>query len=243
MNRPFIFFLTFISIILAPHPQLAALEWNGNELVIANPQAGTPMHPVTAGDINADGKQEQIILADHRATLMGESRTLWQTPPEWDVRQAEVTDLNRDHVPEVTLLLWRPFAPWLIDAMLPHGGRISSFQDQENRSCHIILIGWKRGAFRELWAGSPMAEPILRFFPADWDGNGHQELLAVEGEYTRPEEATAVTLWEWNGFGFTLSDRMRGETNRAVLLNKPGGSPLLLLELSKPVLPSREVEP
>jgi hypothetical protein len=184
-----------------------------------------------------------VILADRRATLIGESRVLWQTPPEWDVRQAEITDLDRNQVPEVTLLLWRPFAPWLIDSMLPHGGRISSFQNQENRSCHIILIGWKRGEFRELWAGSPLAEPILQFFPADWDGNGRQELLAVEGEYFRPNEATAVTLWEWNGFGFTLSDRMRMETARAVMVNQPTGRPLLLLEQIGSVLPSREVEP
>lgn len=159
-----------------------------------------------SADFDGDGVPEHLILTWGRASLESEGRVRWQSPDAWQVRQTLITDLNHDGLPEAALLVWRPFKPWPVDAWLPDGGRISSFHDSSGLSCHIILIGWKRGAFRELWAGSAMADPIKRFAAADLSGNGRQYLVTLEGKYDDPPAAPSLRLkvWEWNGFGFTV---------------------------------------
>ncbi len=139
-----------------------------------------------------------------------EAAPAWQSPEEWDVREAFFSDLNHDGKEEATLLLWREFQPWPVDRFLPKGGRISGFHDSENQSCHVILIGLKDGNFREAWAGSAMAEPLREIHAADLDGDGAQELAGLEYRYDASEYESSLAVWEWNGFGFTLGDRISG---------------------------------
>ena len=149
---------------------------------------------------------ETLTLTAGRVVIATESKARWQSPPAWQVEQAQITDLNRDGIPEATLLVWRPFKPWPVDTWLPNGGRIESFHDREGRSCHMILIGWKQGSFRELWAGSAMAEPVNNFAVADLVGNDRQVLVTLEGKYDDPPSVPSrrLKVWEWNGFGFTV---------------------------------------
>ena len=128
------------------------------------------------------------------------------------------------------MAVWRPFEPWPVDAWQPHGGRIAGFHDAQNRSCHIILWGWAETQFRELWAGSALAEPVLAFFAADWDDDGRDELMTVESTYDHPEQGSALALWEWNGFGFSLMDRRNTGPGRFVLLFDEDGLPAVLLD-------------
>jgi hypothetical protein len=157
---------------------------------------------------------------------------VWSSPNDWEVVQTRITDLNRDGSPEVALLLWREFSPWPIDAYIPHPGRIQDFHNRENRSCHLILIGWRHGAYRELWAGSALADPLIDFTPADINQDGYQELIALESRYdAHILESSAITLWEWNGFGFTLLSRgPRGHFHSLATLQTPHGQELLLAQ-------------
>jgi hypothetical protein len=186
---------------------LSQWEWSGENFFVVGPRPSIPVLPLRAADFISDQTNEQIILHGGGVSIEKGSDVLWVSPPEWQIRTAQVTDLNHDGRPELTLLVWRPFAPWPVDAILPHGGRIAGFHDAQNLSCHIILIGWAGGGFRELWAGSALAEPILDFYAADWNGDGRQELMGIETEYDNPLQARALSLWEWNGFGFSLLGR------------------------------------
>jgi hypothetical protein len=134
----------------------------------------------------------------------------WQSPGEWEVHEAFFSDLNHDGREEVTLLLWREFQPWPVDRFLPKGGRISGFHDSNDRSCHVILISLKDGSFREAWAGSAMADPLRKIYAADLDGDGAQELAGLEYRYNESEYDSSLVVWEWNGFGFSLGDRISG---------------------------------
>lgn len=134
----------------------------------------------------------------------------WQSPADWDVREAFFSDLNRDGVLEATLLVWREFQSWPVDRFLPSGGRIDSFQDSNGRSCHVILIGMKDGGFKEVWAGSAMADPLHQIHAADLDEDGVEELAGLEYPYNGNDHRSSLVVWEWNGFGFTLGDRKTG---------------------------------
>jgi hypothetical protein len=187
--------------------------WQLDELTLKRSRIPSVLHLVTAessADFDDDGTPETLTLTANRALIHTKSETRWQSPEGWQVVQAQIADLNRDGHPEAALLVWRPFNPWPVDTWLPNGGRINNFHDSKGRSCHIILIGWKQDAFREIWAGSAMADPVNRFAAADLIGNGQQHLVTLEGKYDDAPSAPArrLKLWEWNGFGFTVVNEL-----------------------------------
>lgn len=185
-----------------------------------------------SADLDADGVSETLTLAEGRATIGTGSQVRWQSPQTWSVTQAQVADLNRDRHPEVVLLVWRPFKPWPVDEWLPHGGRIDDFHDNNGWSCHLILIGWNQGAFRELWAGSALAQPVWQFAAVDLTGNGRQSLVTLEGEYEDPASAPARSLkvWAWNGFGFTVVHKLDDSFDRIVPVQTKDGQVLILTD-------------
>lgn len=190
-------------------------------------------HPIparTSADLDLDGAPETLVLTHGRAVIQSGDETRWQSPETWDVQQAVISDLNGDDLPEVTLLVWRPFKPWPVDAWLPSGGRIDDFHDARGMSCHIILIGWYLGAFRERWAGSALAEPVDRFAVAGLKGDGRQYLIALEGEYDALPWAPShfLKVWEWNGFGFSVVYEMPGSFSLVTATQTQDGRVLIL---------------
>jgi hypothetical protein len=197
-----------LSLILLSPARLEVWQLSADRLTTTRfPASATPLTPVMTADLEPDGETESVTLAAGRAAIQRAGQTLWESPAPWRVTQAAITDLNQDAQLEVALLVWRPFAPWPIDSYLPHPGRISGFHDSRGQSCHLILIGWHQQMYTELWAGSAMADPLTAFATADLDGDGRQELAALESRYNASGPAQFVTVWEWNGFGFTLVAR------------------------------------
>ncbi len=170
-----------------------------------------PLAPRFSGDLNSDGNLECLALVDQTLQITDcQSDVLWQSPSDRRVTEAQIGDLNRDGLDEAILLVWRPFKPWPVDKFMPYGGRIKEFHDQNGDSCQIILIGWARNDWRELWAGSALVSPVERLGVADLDGDGWQELAALERPYDTKQPNTDLTVWKWLGFGFTLIDRVKG---------------------------------
>jgi len=194
---------------LAGPAPIRSLKWTGTELAPAPTQGALEaMQVPDQSDLDRDGDPEQILLDGGLLVVRSRGKTLWSSPTGWDVAQVQVSDLNHDGQPELALLVWRKYAPWPVDAYMANPGRIRDFHDQDGLSCHFILIGWRHGAFRELWAGSALARPLLAFRALDVNGDGRQELLVLESQYDAQQRiADSVALWEWNGFGFALLTR------------------------------------
>lgn len=215
----------------SPAP-LRALELGPAGLVpVSIPTGASPVTPITQADLDGNGTLESLVLTGGHLSILSGSGIVWQSPPAWQIAQAAISDLDRDGKPEVTLLLWRPFRPWPADQWLPNGGRISGFHDAKGQSCHIILIGWRGGGYRELWAGSAMVDPITSFAVADLEGKGTQVLVALESRYTAPRSAPARTLkvWEWNGFGFSVVSYINGTFSELTLVQADNGHILVLV--------------
>ena len=198
---------------------------------VSLPSVSIPLQESTRADFDRDGQAESLVLASGRLTIFSSGGPAWQSPASWDVIQAAVTDLNHDGLPEATMLVWRPFRPWPVDQWLPYGGRITPFQDASGQSCHIILVGWRDGQFREVWAGSALAEPVRAFAAADLKGTGNQYLVTLEGSYTESRLAPgkALKVWEWNGFGFSVVSSMVGSFEPFALVQANPGRILILV--------------
>ncbi len=225
--------ISALALTLISPAHLQIYSWQEDEL-IRTPFGRTLIssEPTALVDLNADDIQEKVILEQGTVRVLQEGFLLWSSPPDWEVTQARIADLNRDDQLEIALLLWREFAPWPIDAWLVYPGRIKEFHDQVDRSCHVILIGWRAQNFVELWAGSALSEPLLAFEAVDLNDDGNQELIALEARYNGPSnKAQAVSVWEWNGFGFTLLSRGPEGVFRAIhTVRSVDGTPLFLIE-------------
>ena len=206
MSHRFVLLLLISALGLVSPAPLQAWQWDNAALQhVALPYDLRLVPKQSTADFDEDGTPETLMLRESRVTIKAGNQAPWQSPTLWRVEQAEIADLNHDGHPEAVLLVWRPFKPWPVDTWLPHGGRIEEFHDANGMSCHIILIGWKQGSFRELWAGSAMANPVRSFALADLRGDNSQYLITLEGDYDDLASIPArrLKVWEWNGFGFT----------------------------------------
>ena len=179
--------------------------------------------PLTQADLDGNGIPEEVSIHKGHASLKTNGMTVWESPTDWQVKQALISDLNQDDQAELTLLIERPYQPWPVDKWLPYGGRIVDFQDSSGMSCHIILIGWQDGRYKEIWAGSSMSQPALLIGAADLNQDGRVELISMEGTYNNKDifPGKAIKLWEWNGFGFSLLASLPGQFNNFMIVRSP----------------------
>ena len=204
--------------VLRPNTQKVDLDGDGISDYVCLSEGVARIQAVPCGSANAPQSFAALQFAS-------QPELRWQSPDGWQVTQFGLGDLDNSGLPEVSLLVWRPFEPWPIDRIVPNPGRIDAHQNAAGMSCHVILIGWRSGSFRELWAGSALADPLLALASADMNGDGRLELAALESKYDQPPEgpAPALTVWGWNGFGFDLLARTGGRFHDLSVFESPGG--------------------
>ena len=228
--------ISLLCLIFVSPVSLSVFQYNNNELEEkAITQKHDAMTLTSFADLDLDGEADTLQLSSSQVQLLSERSNLnepivlWQSPPDWHIAQAAITDLNRDGKSEMTLLVWRPFRPLPIDSFLPVAQSHTEFQSNDGQSCQIILIGWKNDQFRELWAGSALAEPVVSFAAVDLDGDSLQELITLDGRYndSRRQPAHSLSVWQWNSFGFSLQDREAGPFNVFIVLSANDGKAII----------------
>ena len=162
-----------------------------------------------SGDLDGDGRGERVELMDGTLRLYDEQQEIWHSDPTWDVHQATFADADNDGGAELAFVLWKPFAPLPIDRFHKGPSLIEGNKNAADESCHLFIYGFQRGALRPRWCSSALPEPIHEFAFGDVDGDGRNELVVLEGSYDDEREAPArhVTIWRWNGWGFSLEWR------------------------------------
>ena len=128
-------------------------------------------------------------------------------PIAGEVTAATLADVTHDGSPEWVAVIWRPWQDWPIQAWVPVPSPIETFRDADGESCHLVLLDPVDG--RERWAGSALPAPVIALAVGDVTGDGKNEVVTLEGDYTKGRygPASHVNIWRWNGFGFTLIGR------------------------------------
>jgi len=175
-----------------------------------------PVFPVSEvrADLDADGNPEEIRLEDGRVRVEREGEVVWQSEPEWRVVDLAAGDAWNDLRQEAVLAMWKDDA----------GGIPRS---------HPFIVGHRHGRYDLLWGGSAVADPIYDLDLGDVDGDGSNELVVLEGKYGERAGSPArfVTVWRWNGWGFTLLWRSaEGRYRNLHLLDGEGGKRIVVEE-------------
>ncbi|MGA9347336.1 MAG: CapA family protein [Anaerolineae bacterium] len=186
-----------------PRPRLMTLDESGPLLARVLPRSrlgfacdGQTCYPVEAPqtlktgpfwagevDLTGDGHPERVRRAEQQAIVYRDGVEVWRSPPQWQVTDLALGDPNNDGREELLLALWK--------------------RDESGvpRS-HPFIVGYRGGTYRDLWGGSPVAASIHEVELGDVDGDGVQELIVLEEQGNGSE--CAVTIWRWNGWGFSL---------------------------------------
>lgn len=171
-------------------------------------------------DLDADGVPEVVRIVDEQVYIERDGRVVWQGETAWQVVELVAGDVEDDLRREVLLALWKEDA----------GGVPRS---------HPFIVGHRHGRYDVLWGGSAVAAPIRDLDLGDVDGDGRTELVVLEGRYEEPAGSPGrfVTVWRWNGWGFTLLWRSEpGAFHRLALLDVDGdgGREIVVGEVKAP---------
>jgi hypothetical protein len=147
--------------------------------------AFTPPGPFHSGqiDLTGDGAAETIRHAGQRVTIYEGETAVWRSPPAWEVVDVALGDPNDDGRYEVMLALWQEDAAGV-------------------RRNQPYLIGHRGGVYQLLWGGRPLQDPVRELALGDVNGDGAAELVVLEAR--SGGEETAVSVWQWSGWTFTL---------------------------------------
>ncbi len=164
----------------APRLGFACEEEGCRQVEVMEKAAEGPFRAGTI-DLTGDGVPEQVRLAQEQVTVRRDGIEVWRGLPEWQVADLALGDPNDDGRGEILLALWKQDA------------------EGEMRS-HPFIVGYRAGAYRVLWGGSAVVDPILEVELGDVDGDGVQELIVLE----EMAAGRAVSVWRWHGWGFSL---------------------------------------
>lgn len=146
-------------------------------------------------DLDGDGIPEKYTLRDGIITVYAGSRLIWQSPEDWWVDYFFLGDANNDGLPELNLLVWKegsfgPHRPFWVE------------EEDYSVKNHLFIFKLAEGHCKPVWQSSNLDCPNYWAALLDLDGDGENELVVIEGSYTDPGKRE-VTLWKWNGWGFS----------------------------------------
>jgi hypothetical protein len=190
-------------------------EWSGpapiDEQVVIAPSRATDQEIALGSDDSVITLQDGVVQVHRGGSLV------WRSDPSWDVRQIMAADVNNDGLPEVALVLWKIFHRE--PAIIYETFGFPSLWEEGSLRNHLFFYGWRNAAWQHLWYSSPVADPILVLAASDVDGDRANELVVLEGSYDAPDAGVRhVSVWRWNGWGFTLEWRSPGGVGDHLML-------------------------
>jgi hypothetical protein len=160
-------------------------------------------------DLDGDGRRERVVLdvrRDPSLSVWQGGRRLWQgVKRKWKPWKLALGDVDGDGKRDIAVGLFKStrFFP------KPH-------------SC-LFVYQFDGRKVASKWLGSNLSKPFTDFLLADLDGDGSDNLIALE---TLRDGKRCVTVYSWNGFGFT-ADWQEGSWEEAALQGVQQGAILV----------------
>jgi hypothetical protein len=145
-------------------------------------------------------KGYQTDIREGRLEVRQNDKTIWTSPLAWQVQEAHMADLNGDGEEEIAALTMAP----------GEFGRIKPFwvtQDDKGVRQHIYIFNLKDNVFHPVWMASRVYRPTCAFRLGRILQNGRDQLVTLDAEKTASSstcQASYVSIWDWNGWGFSL---------------------------------------
>lgn len=144
-----------------------------------------------AADLNANGRTESYRLDKHTLWVAEEGMPLWHTPPEWQVQEFLLADIDGRGKPELLLLVWKQGS----------FGRSRPFWQQfrdYSWGCHLFLLQLQRDRFHPFWFSSALPSGISRLQTKTAPNEPPRLVVVVQGG--------GWQSWQWDGWGFKCLD-------------------------------------
>jgi hypothetical protein len=155
-------------------------------------------------DLTGDQVDELVRREAGQVIVYQGGEETWRTPIEWRILDAALGDPDWDGRNEIVLAMLKPDADGVLRS-------------------HPFLMGYRGGIYRNLWGGSAVSDPILEIELGNVDEDPEPELIVLE---ERDSGLTAVTVWDWHGWGFSLRWRSPEALYQNLrLANDPNGGP------------------
>ncbi|WP_017755050.1 hypothetical protein [Calidifontibacillus oryziterrae] len=149
-------------------------------------------------DLDQNGTKEQLALQNGELSVKTSSQIIWQSDANWWIDYFFAGDTNNDGTIELNMIVWKegsfgPNKPFWIE------------EENTEVKNHLFIFKLEHGIMKPVWQSSNLDQPNYCVAIVDVNEDGSNELIAMEGSYTDLTK-TDVTLWKWNGWGFSRMD-------------------------------------
>lgn len=156
-------------------------------------------------DLDSDGKLESIVLDSKypkSLQIRQNAKLKWQgVPAKWKPWKLDIADVDGDGVKEIVIGVFK-----------------STKFFSKPHNC-LFIYGWNGKKAFPKWLGSSLSRPFTEFMFADLDNQKGDELIAME---TTLKGKKSISVYKWNGFGFTVEWR-QGDWDTAKILDIENG--------------------
>ncbi|MEI7480463.1 MAG: CapA family protein, partial [bacterium] len=169
-------------------------------------------------DLNKNSIKEIYILKDGQLIISEGGKMVWQSPVEWWIDNFILADANNDGLIDINLAVWKA----------GNFGTSKPVWVKENDMSiknHFFVFDYIKDEVKPIWQSSNLEAPNCEFAIKDVNGDGKNELVATEGDYSQKPNCNGkyVAIWTWNGWGFSNEWRSnKGNYNNLEIESKNG---------------------
>ncbi len=159
----------------------------------------------------------EFVLEIGKLKITQKNKVVWKSPDDWWIDNFILADSNNDGFINVNLSVWKA----------GNFGSSKPFWVKENDMSiknHFFVFNFIEGAMKPIWQSSNLTSPNCEFKIVDVDGDGKNDLVVIEGDYSQKPncEGKYVAVWKWNGWGFSNEWRSESGNFRNLKIEKFG---------------------